>query len=472
MGNSNRNSYLGNGLDLGRWSVTGSGGDTIAAPVRASGGEGGLDFSTTFYHIIGDGNSYRGYGASQMAILMEELRIARRNQGTRTIRFANGDVVKCTKNFERHDIYIYVPAGGKEIEEDVKKYLTGVIMHPRSGPIENLHYTEYVAGPYGSMPESRHFPGVMGGWERGKKLLTTQYIYPLVDNDNASFAKGSLTTKYLEDNVPARRVINDKFSGFVTPGVYGNLYWDNGAAYDTETKKWDKSYVSFSWRGTPTRHFRLPGNIDIPGFSTFETSTPGMIEDTPVYTAFGTALYQGGKLLKYAPTYSWPYNSTGVRGRCLILGAMQDDTKAIYIITHSDRYYAPGGVAKPGFYLMLWTSKITKIEGKIRVDGWELIYEANYKRNGLPWFGNKAGKSFKCGNGDKIDITVEVVEDGDDIVTASFTGYQRGSWTYKEKATKTGTFGAATVYDITTLEFIYSGPSKPVVHFHEYATGE
>lgn len=294
--------------------------------------------------------------------------------------------------FDEEDAVLIVLGGG------------GIILHPRSGTIQDISYTAYISDLGGSYPETRHLPGVAGGWKDGKTLLDTPYLFPLVDADNASFLER------LEDGVVVGEFLGDM-------GNYGNLYWTNGFAGD--------DLVVLSWRGTPTRHFRVLGNIDIPGLSIFETATPGSFEDTPNYTTFGTALYQSGEVLALAPKWSWPYNGSGVDGRCLILGAAQNSVDGkVYIVTQSDRYNAPataklGGfdktVDRPGFYLMLWK------EGA-QIDGWDFVAEYNYGRNGLPWFGNASGTVFVCSNGDTLAA---------DGTLTSRTG---GVGSYEEKA--------------------------------------
>lgn len=267
--------------------------------------------------------------------------------------------------FNEEDAVLIVLGGG------------GIIFHPRSGVVENLTYIEHLSDPLlGSYPVSHSAPGVAGGWKDGVDILDSKYIFPLDDSDNASFVIISQ-----EDPPDA----NTQTGGFAEElGNYGNLYWTNG-------KAGIDGMVVLSWKGTPTRHFRLPSNIDIPGFSTFETSVPGAIEDKPEYTAFGTKLYQNGEVFAEAPHYSWPYNDSGVSGRCLILGACQDAAGAIFIVCQSDHYNKP----PKGFYLTLW-------KAGTQIDGWDLILEVPYSRNGLPWFGNASGNEFVCSNGDRL----------------------------------------------------------------------
>jgi hypothetical protein len=115
MSDFTSNSYLGDGLQLGKWSVTGQPGKFIDAPIRYSGGGAGQEFSTLFFHITGDGNNLRGFGASQMRILVQQMEMSGLTYGTRTIRFADGSTVQCKKNFYKEDVYIDVPSDQQKI---------------------------------------------------------------------------------------------------------------------------------------------------------------------------------------------------------------------------------------------------------------------------------------------------------------------------------------------------------------------
>lgn len=250
-----------------------------------------------------------------------------------------------------------------------------VICHPRSGKVVNLKYKRHYVDAL-NMVNSDSIPvaGVIGGWKDGTDLLTSEYIFPLVDEDNASFI--------FTDADP----INGEF--VQDTGNYGNLYWTNGEDV-------------LSWKGTPTRHFRLPSDTELPGLSTIETGRDVQGETLFEYTSFGFNVYQNGEVYLTAPKYSWPKKADGnPEGRCLVLGAMLDDEGNTLIVTQSDRALAPVG-AKGGYYLMVW--KESSAEGS--VDGWLQIFEQQYTRNGLPWFGNKTGTEFVCGNGDKIIIS-------------------------------------------------------------------
>ena len=254
--------------------------------------------------------------------------------------------------------------------------LAGVILHPRSGVLSLLPYMETVSTGMTAY-------GVIGGWKDGITLLETEYLYPLDDTDNASFIVSSDGEKDDDGNT----ILTGEFAGDAS--LYGNLYWINGDSVNL---------ALLSWRGPPTRHFCLPSDTNIPGFSVIEGTVERQFDIVPEYSAFGTALYQAGEVLLDAPRYNWP---TGGLECCLILGAMQNVAGPIYIATQSDRRNAPAGVLGPGFFLVLWKTAQEGDEEPI-VDGWKLVSQVNYGRHGLPWFGNASGTEFVCGNGDRL----------------------------------------------------------------------
>lgn len=375
--------------------------------------------------------AYMGFAQSQMRILIDYMKMANLNTYSRIVTLTNGVVITCKKCFEREDIFISVPVTGTiEYTEEIS--ITGIIIHPRSGVLENLIYYEWFHEPgLGTRIENRIMKGVAGGWRNGSVLLDTKYIYPLKDYDNASLVKSVATIETIDQyNKLIKKRNIDPYNVFSSPGIYGNLYWENGAVWDEVDKKWDKPYISLSWRGTPNRHFRLSSSIGIPGFSIYETMIPYISGDMPQHTTFGTKLYRGGKLFKNSPTWSWPYYNDIVKSKSLILGAMCGSIDNIfYIVTQSDHYNAPHFIwqeqddsihsgetisgtdvlascelQKPGLWLTLWRSSRRSDKSKMYVDGWELISELNYGRNGLPWFGNESGTEFVCSNGDKLTV--------------------------------------------------------------------
>lgn len=330
---------------------------------------------------------------------------------------------------------------------------SGILLHPRSGVIAKIPYYEYISTDYGSYEEVHTAFGMSGGWSNGTTPIEQLSLFPLIDKDNASY---EITAE------------NDTFLGaFVgSAGDYGNLYWWNGDKEDP---------VFLSWHGTPTRHFRVPSNINIPGISNYETSIPGLVEDTPKYTTFTHKLYQDGLLLALAPRFSWPYNVSGPAGnKCLILGACQNKTdNLLYIATLSDHYNAPAYYAafsdgnyvegesdsvktdylfshqgvttvfekhleKPGYYLTLWK------QGS-KVDGWDFVSESFYGDYGLPFFANQDGTSFVDSKGNRLSVDGSWQAKGLDI----------GS--YSESEVTDGNIKFAANYDATNMyEYLFN----------------
>lgn len=312
----------------------------------------------------------------------------------------------------------------------------GVICRPRSGDVKLLSFAQHTSDGMGGYNTSfGSFYGVEGGWQDGVLPLTTSSVFPLIDEEHAAYIAG-----------------NDEGSFAGANGNYGNLYWSNEA----ETAA---ALVALSWRGTPTRHFRLPSGMELPGFSQRETTAAGV----PEYTAFGTKLYQGGQVLAEAPLYSWG----GVQGRCLILGAMQSPEGAVYAVMQSDHRTAPAhlyifsdghrietadpaakdaylaghagvtctverDLTSPGYFLVL-----AQMGGPL--DGWTIITEAAYSRNEFPWFGD--GTRFVCGNGDQLDLDGTLtIQPAPPAGVANDTG----DW-----ETDTGAYWFDTSYDFT-----------------------
>jgi hypothetical protein len=366
---------------------------------------------------------YCGAAMAQLRILRQQMALAPNGglrEGTRgPISLDNGVTCFCRISFLREEAFIHFPEAADLAGS------SGIIFHPRSGAIQDMAYTEEVYDTtLGTYTITANGLGVAGGWENGKTLFNTEYLFPLVDEDNASFLVNKVNG-----------AISGSFSG--AKGNYGNLYYRGSYSNNV-----------ISWRGSPTRHFRLSSAINIPGLSLHETSVAHDSGDTPEYTTFGTKLYKNGRALLKSPTYSWPYSGdTG--GKCLILGAaINGATGLIYTVCHSDRKEAPGSVMlggsshplrKPGFYLTLWRQGT-------QLDGWDLVSETYYGRNGLPWFGNASGTVFVCGNGDVL------------LIDGSLTTHDASVGSWHETATLTGT--------VTE-----SGGSWPVgTEFHNVAT--
>ncbi len=142
--------------------------------------------------------------------------------------------------------------------------LTGIICHPRSKDQATL----YVIPAALPGQEAISVIAIVGGWHTDKDgnfvELTSNFDYPLVDSDNASFLFSG------EDSV--------KSGGFLgSEGNYGNIYWHNN----------DKSNLSvISYKGIPTRHFMLDQQGAINGA---DFATDGQ----------GICLYKSGIFLTY-----------------------------------------------------------------------------------------------------------------------------------------------------------------------------
>lgn len=381
---------------------------------------------------------YRGPALAQLRILKQEMQLGGLKIGTRTVNLGNGVTCFCKICFNIEEVYIHVPV--KPDESTVS--ITGIILHPRSGGIVSIPFREYIYTDFGSVYQIKRITrGVVGGWSQGKTVLTSWYPFPLDDADNASFFWG----RQVDSKKGASEV-----SRFTMPGKYGNLYWTNDAAWDPTTKIWNKPFLCLSWRGTPTRHFRLPSSINLPGLSIVERVVSGLMTgDIPDHTAFGTCLYQGGAILSYAPRYSWPAGES--LDRCLILGAMQNSSGAIFIVTQNDHYGKPSGAG--GFFIGVWSNVLSISTSNIRVDGWELLLEVAHTRMGVPWFGNSSGTAFVCGNGDSV--TISFTAGKPPTISANYTAYVQTSGTRTESLTGEHRYNVAYAISASGLNYFY-----------------
>jgi hypothetical protein len=326
---------------------------------------------------------YRGPAMAQLRILKQQMQTVGLKVGSRLTDLGNGVTCSCRICFNLEEVFIL---GVEKKSGDFVAVSGGVILHPRSGAIQNLEYTEYTYNSETGITTTVYSSaGVIGGWKNGTEVLNTSFIYPLVDADDASFLVFS----------SANQSFRGKFLNAV--GNYGNLYWCND--------KQDPDYETLSWRGTPTRHFRLPSGMELPGLSILETNVTMGLVDLPQYTTFGTKLYKSGSVLAQSPLWSWPQNQGGTEGRCLILGAARNKVDGkVYIVAQSDHYSAPATallgtethtLVSPGIWLTLWKTGT-------QLGGWDLVSETLYERNGLPWFANYSGSEFICSNGDRL----------------------------------------------------------------------
>jgi len=344
---------------------------------------------------------YRRAALSQLHILKQQMTLGGLKEGTRSVNLGNGVVVTCRISYNKEDIFVYVPTViADQPATSTESIATGIVIHPRIGSVHLIAHMEN--GEWKSV-----IHGVSGGWKDGKTLLDTNYIYPLVDGDNASYGITAIGDE-------------PKGSFLRSNGNYGNLYWWNGDS---------NKPVLLSWKGTPTRHFRLDSTTYINGLVEQETTSPGEFEDVVYYTSFGQNIYQNGVVFAAAPKWNWPRNG---QDRCFILGAMKDSSGTVWSVMQSDRYNAPKNIYifsdghrietedtadkgsylaehpsvtllfeksypdKLGIYTMLW-----KLGGP--VDGWAFVAEHNTGRQGLPWFGNASGTIFAGPYGSTLD---------------------------------------------------------------------
>lgn len=451
-----------------------------------------------------DKNQYRGFAMAQMRILLSYMQQAGLKVYSRTVRLANGVVITCKVCYDRQDVFVDLPVAPAEYSETVERVFSGIVMHPRSGVLGYNCYwtdvTDFIPALFGDVYSVL---GVVGGWKNGASVMTNDDYprmfmplpnkagpYPLMDNDNATFVIGT-TTKYITGSDGSTNSQTDQVAEFNQPGLYGNMYWDNGKPLKDD--KLDPQFAVLSWRGPPGRHFRIPNNTGIPGLSAVETVTvvDFMMDDinVPIFTVFGNTIYQGGKVFMEAPAFSWPQIVQGTAAKGWVLGVSPK-----YLIVLQDHMYAPkycfsfsdGAVrygesdsvatayiseqnalyplanpkvtvtvtkelTKPGFFLGVWTNRVTLDEygsprkDKLKIDGWEFVGEHPYSREGLPWFANTDGNSFICSNGKSITIT-----ESNDGATSTFT---------LAPSIMTGTYQETTAGTLTATATV---PSTPV----------
>ena len=243
-----------------------------------------------------------------------------------------------------------------------------------------------------------------GGWDSGKEFAesTNKQYYPMSGNVN-----GTALYSFSEDG---------EVTGEFTELEYGNLVWISA----------DKETV-YSWRGTPTRHFRVPSDTNIPTLSSVDNTKTVMFDEVPEYTCFGPNLYSGGEVLASLPKYPWADFNQG-----WILGAAVNES-GTYVIAYENRKKAPlyeypvtvndtftrfvyandASAAQEqlnegeilGTETLLYRGYPTvvyKIGGPI--DGWTRVFEKATARTGLPWFFNEDGTQAVSSGGDKISI--------------------------------------------------------------------
>jgi hypothetical protein len=275
----------------------------------------------------------------------------------------------------------------------------GFAVYPRSGGITDVPF-RLGPEPY---PSLRY--GVdHGGWNSSKDFeeSTNKQYYPMSGNAN-----GTALYSIGEDG---------EVTGEFTELEYGNLVWISA----------DKETV-YSWRGTPTRHFRVPSGTNIPTLSSVDNTKTVMFDEVPEYTCFGPNLYSGGEVLASLPKYPWADFNQG-----WILGAAVNKF-GTYVIAYENRKNAPlyeypvtvndvftrfvyanyAGAAQEqlndgetlGTETPLYRgypTVIYKLGGPI--GGWTRVFEVATPRTGLPWFFNDDGEEATSSAGAKITI--------------------------------------------------------------------
>lgn len=462
---------------------------------------------------------YYAMGLQQLAILKQFMSYSNINVLSRIVNVGNGVKIHCEVNFLRESINIILPEVIDNKHEDIRTeiYYSGIICHPRSGPIQYFSFSK--SSSDGIVTSAEYFKrrGVGGGWEYGDtELIGASYdsLFPLIDDDRASFLIGTSLKQLFVNDKKANSPILSKVSQFIEPGAYGNLYWTNNSKWDDETLSWDKKFESVSWKGTPTRHFRVPTNYNIPLLSILASSHYGAFDDVNTYTTFGTELYKSGSVYLDAPSFSWPENGGSVNGKSLILGANTN-----YIITLNDHMEAPNyfwcfsdgtslsgndkqtvsdylssvndvlpnpdpptkllsefELESPGYFLGIWTNIPTLNSDrsltfdKIRTNGWELIGETRYSRNGLPWFSDQTMQNFVCSNGDKIEISRTDI-DPQILNDRGFVTYNGNAGTATYTLTKISQPEGTYVEEKPSkANFYINNPSTPL--YHEYVDNE
>jgi hypothetical protein len=146
------------------------------------------------------------------------------------------------------------------------------LAHPRSGNLRKIPYTS-------SEQDQQFLTSVFhGGYsERGNEQMTNEldqkWSYPLIDNDQATFVINS----------------EDLTAEWTTEENYGNVWWIGADG------------TTLSWRGPANRHFALPRDTHIPGFTQMEGTVSGGASLTVAYTPFRNKIYQDGSVLVEAP---------------------------------------------------------------------------------------------------------------------------------------------------------------------------
>jgi hypothetical protein len=307
-----------------------------------------------------------------------------------------------------------IHADGNAIVEAYEILYTGIIGRPRS----SIFYNDHIDNIY--LEPIEYWTSVAGGWVDGEKERTTLQTYPLVDAEQISY-------------LFQKNADGDVFGDFVgANGLFGNVFWDNYAGYTGLDSS--EQYTALSWKGSPLKHKRIPIDVFISGLSSTETTRMVLGDEVPVYTVFGTYIYFRGEKIA-APRHSWPLNTSGTQGRCVVLGAMKAIDGNVFLVAQSDHYGAPESITddneitvelvRPGIYLTLWCSNIDEDKKRYSIDGWNLIVEHEYPRTGLSWFGDRERSTFVSSNGDTIAVDGTLTLNNEDYYGV---GNDTGNW--------------------------------------------
>jgi hypothetical protein len=420
-----------------------------------------------------DEAQYRGFAMSCLRRLKDANKGLTIFHGT--YQLSNGVEIFCNVCGNQEDVYVRVPTAKEAIVPEVIIIFTGIITHPRTGAITYgpAYYHDVVMREGYPLYQQVKVYGIVGGWGYGGAPITANSCYILSDADHASFV-----------------ATNERY-GFISGGMYGNLYWDNGLA--------GQARKSVSFKGLPTRHFRM-GNytssesngydVEIPTLSEVESvyvsGTGDLFEDlyTPYWVPVGSKVYSGGKIFKEAPYFNWPFffgrmqskvlgatdrylvtlnnyggNHTGYapevlyqlsNGECFEgtfataniavnarLAALKNVRPAVYI---SFTWSPPNTALSYGF----WTNRLSRdsagklLDGRYRSNEWELVLTVAGNRVSLPWFGSASGSKFVCSDGQTVEFTEQV--DNTVAVYDYFADYTLGTYTETNGSGGTGNY--------------------------------
>lgn len=291
-----------------------------------------------------------------------------------TYQLPGGVEVFCNVCGNKEDVYVRVP---RPVAPDLAAddvLTTGFICHPRTAD----YYQKYQF-----MQDFPPSNTVAGGFDTSvwpAKELTTNYVYPMVDADNASYR---ITIWADKDKTET------EFLG--VSSEYGNFY----------LKRPEKAEDVISWKGNPSRQVAI-----YPEYH-FIDGLDGTIEN-PV---FGTWIYSGGKKFLRGPKCNKYTNViTGFSNQyALILGCGYCNNRIVGICGYSDDdgYYFGAFVYVGGEWKTLAKAKQLK-----------------YPYSGLNWSFSEDGLLAVCTDGsilkivdnvdiDKLQGTFTLVQDTD-----------------------------------------------------------